>query len=347
VDPAARRHLGTTGVQTTQLGFGGAAIGELNRRVSEAESLAAFQVAWSAGIRYFDTAPLYGRGMSELRTGAGLRAQKRDDYVLSTKVGRWLRPTRDMAAFDREGWVGGLPMEYQFDYSYDGIMRSWEQSAQRLGATRADVLVVHDLDHGYHGTGERFRNHLDALARSGWRALEELRSGDMARAVIAGMNHEGMVRPLLDVVPLDGFLVAMPYTLIAQDVLEDEFPYAISQGCGLVIGSPFATGILATGTAAGDRYNYRRAPADILERVAAIERVCVAHEVHLVAAALQFPLGHPAVASVIPGMSGVEQVRRNVEAFSESIPAAFWEELKARRLIREDAPVPVAELPIS
>jgi D-threo-aldose 1-dehydrogenase len=162
--------------------------------------------------------------------------------------------------------------------------------------------------------------------------------------VIAGMNHDAMIRPLLDAVPLDGFLVAVPYTLIAQDVLDDEFPYAVTRGCGLIIGSPFQTGVLATGAVPGARYNYRPAPAEVLERVAAIERVCAAHGVTLVAAALQFPLGHPAVAAVIPGMTGADQVRRNVEAFREPIPVAFWQELKARQLIREDAPVP-AEAP--
>jgi D-threo-aldose 1-dehydrogenase len=340
MDPAARRQLGTTGIWTTQLGFGGAGIGELNRRITETVSLATFDAAWDAGVRYYDTAPLYGRGLSELRTGAGLRGHERDEYVLSTKVGRWLRPTSDVLRFNRQGWVGGLPMEFEFDYSYDGIMRSWDQSAQRMGVTRADMLVVHDLDHGYHGTEERFRNHLETLARSGWRAFEQLRRSGAVRAVIAGINHDGMIRSLLDAVPLDGFLVAMPYTLVAQDVLDEEFPYAVSQGCGLIIGSPFATGILATGTALGDRYNYQPAPVEILDRVTEIEQVCQAHGVTLAAAALQFPLGHPAVASVIPGMTGPDQVTRNVAAFSRPIPAVFWDELKSRRLIREDAPVP-------
>lgn len=335
---AARRRLGRTDVTLTELGFGGASIGELFVRVSEHDALATIDAAWDAGIRYFDTAPWYGRGLSELRTGVGLRDHPRGEFALSTKVGRWLRPSSD-GELDRAPWLGGSPNEVVFDYTYDGIMRSVEQSRLRLGITRFDMAVIHDLDRLYFDE-PTWTAHFRDLASSGWRALEELRSSGQIGAVGAGINTTGMIPHFLDTVGVDAFLVAMPYTLLRQDVLDEEFPAAVARGVGFVIGAVFQSGILATGAIDGATYDYAPAPPEVLERVRRVEAVCARHGVPLAAAALQFPLGHPSVAAVIPGAFHPDQVRRNVAAFRHPIPTDLWAELRHEGLIRPDAPVP-------
>jgi D-threo-aldose 1-dehydrogenase len=336
----ARRRLGRTGVEVTELGFGGASIGELFVRVSEADAAATIAVAWDAGVRYFDTAPWYGRGLSELRTGAGLRDHPRTQYALSTKVGRWLRPAT-AEGFDGGPWLGGSPNEVVFDYTYDGIMRSVEGSRLRLGITRFDVAWIHDLDHLYFDP-PTIDAHFRDLAGSGWRALEELRAGGQVGAIGAGINDLGLMPRFLDAGDIDAFLVAMPYTLLDQEVLEAEFPAGVQRGVGFVIGAVFASGILAKGPVPGAKYAYADASEAVVEKTRRIARVCQRHGVPLAAAALQFPLGHPAVASVIPGASSPAQQARNVEAFRTAIPDDLWAELKHEGLMREDAPVPAS-----
>jgi D-threo-aldose 1-dehydrogenase len=272
--------------------------------------------------------------------GAGLRGEPRESYALSSKIGRWLRAPRNPATFSGAPWLGGSPNEVVFDYSYDGIMRGFEQSQQRLGITRLDVAWVHDLDHLYHGAGEKLDFHFGQLAASGWRAVDELKAAGLIRAVGAGINDRGLMTRFLDLVPVDAFLVAMPYTLLDQGVLDDEFPACEARGIGFVIGSPFASGILAKGDTPDARYAYAPASDEVRARVRRISAVCERHGVPLAAAALQFPLGHPAVASVIPGASSPAQAERNVATFSHSIPAQMWAELKHEGLLREDAPVP-------
>ena len=333
-----RRRLGRSRIEVTELGFGGASIGELFVRVTERDAQATLAAAWDAGVRYFDTAPWYGRGLSELRTGAGLRDHARDEYALSTKVGRWLRPAV-AEGFDGSPWLGGAPNEVVFDYTYDGIMRSVEQSRLRLAIPHFDVAFIHDLDRLYFDA-ETWDGHFRDLATSGWRALEELRASGQIGAIGAGINDLGLMPRFLDIADIDAFLVAMPYTLLDQEVLETEFPACVARGVTFVIGSPFASGILAKGPVPGARYAYAEAPPEILERTRRIAAVCERHGVPLAAAALQFPLGHPAVASVIPGASSPAQQARTVAAFTHPIPADLWAELKHEGILREDAPVP-------
>ncbi len=334
----ARRRVGRTNVEVTELGFGGASIGELFVRVSEVDAATTVAAAWDAGVRYFDTAPWYGRGLSELRIGAGLRDHPRAEYALSTKVGRWLRPaTRE--GFDGSPWLGGSPNEVVFDYTYDGIMRSVEQSRLRLGITRFDIAWIHDLDNLYFDP-PTIESHLRDLAGSGWRALEELRSSGQIGGFGAGINDLGLIPRFLDIGEIDAFLIAMPYTLLDQDVLDEEFPMCVERGIGLVIGAVFASGILAKGPVPGGRYAYADPSDEVVEKTRRIAAVCDRHGVPLPAAALQFPLGHPAVASVIPGASSPVQQARNVEWFRTPIPADLWAELKHEGLLREDAPVP-------
>ena len=339
----ARRHVGKTDIEVTELGFGGASIGELFVRVSETAAQATLAAAWDAGVRYYDTAPWYGRGLSELRTGALLRDHPRSEFVLSTKVGRWLQPSTT-EGFDGDPWVGGAPNKVVFEYTYDGIMRSVEQSRLRLGITRFDIAFIHDLDRLYFDE-VTFEEHFRALTTSGWKALEELRSSGQIAAVGAGINTLGLIPRFLDALDVDAFLVAMPYTLLKQEVLDEEFPAAMARGAGLIIGAVFQSGILATGAVDGATYDYAPAPPEVVERVRRIEAVCERHGVSLAAAALQFPLGHPGVASVIPGAFRPGQVRRNVVAFAQSIPADLWAELKHEGLLRSDAPVPEARVP--
>jgi D-threo-aldose 1-dehydrogenase len=339
MDPTATRRIGRTDVAVTQLGFGGASIGELFHKVPEEEAVAAVKAAWELGVRYFDTAPWYGRGLSELRVGAGLRGRPRGEFVLSTKVGRWLRPNPD-PAYDGAPWLGGLANDVVFEYTYDGIMRSVEHSRQRLGHARYDVAVIHDLDNQYHGTGLKLDGYFIQLATSGWRALTELKAAGEIRAIAAGINDRGLIPRFLDLVDVDAFLVAMPYTLLRQEVLDDEFPAAVERGCSFIIGAPFQSGILATGSVNPANADYAPADAAVIERVRRIEAVCARHDVPLAAAALQFPLGHPAVSTVIPGARNAGQVQRNAESFTYQIPADLWSELKHEGLLRQDAPVP-------
>jgi D-threo-aldose 1-dehydrogenase len=335
------RPLGRTDVAVTELGFGGASIGELFVRVTEGDARATLHTAWDAGIRYFDTAPWYGRGLSELRTGAVLREQPRDAFILSTKVGRILRPSI-ADDFDGSPWLGGCRNDIVFDYTYDGIMRSIEGSRLRLGITRFDVAYIHDLDR-WHFDEPTMEAHLRDLAGSGWRALEELRASGQIRAVGAGINTLGLIPRHLALGPIDVFLVAMPYTLLHQEVLDAEFPACEAQGVGIVIGSPFQSGILAKGPGVGARYNYGDPPPEVEARVARIKAVCETHGVALAAAALRFPLGHPSVAAVIPGASSPAQQARNVEQYRAAIPDALWAELRHEGLIRDDAPAPATD----
>ena len=342
MDPTATRTIGRTDLAVTQLGFGGASIGELFHKVPEEDAIGAIRAAWDHGVRYFDTAPWYGRGLSELRTGAGLRDRPRDEFTLSTKVGRWLRPNAS-AGWTSAPWLGGLRNDVVFDYSYDGILRSWEQSRQRLGVPRYDIAVIHDLDHLYHGTGQKLDGYFVQLATSGWRALTELKCAGEIRAIAAGINDRGLIPRFLDLVDVDAFLIAMPYTLLRQDILEDEMAAAVARGCTFIIGAPFQSGILATGSAAPANCDYAPPTADIIDRVRRIEAVCARHRVPLAAAALQFPLGHPQVSSVIPGARTAAHVARNDATFRHPVPGDLWAELKQEGLLHPEAPVPAGE----
>ncbi len=343
MDPTAKRTLGRTDVSLTQLGLGGAPLGDLFVAVPETQAMATCAAAWDSGIRYYDTAPWYGRGQSEHRVGRFLYQQRRSDYVLSTKVGRVLAPPHDTDDFDRGFWAGGLPFEHRFDYSYDGIMRAFEDSLQRLGITRVDLLLIHDLDFWHHATEAKVSAYLAQLFTSGWRALAELKAAGRIRGIGAGINELGMMPRFLDLVDIDFFLVALRYTLMEQDTLTAELPRCAERGVGIVVGGVFNSGLLATGAVRGAKYNYVDASDEALARASRIEAVCHRHGVPLPAAALQFPLGHSSVAAVIPGAISPKQVAANVAHFRHPIPGVLWSELKAEGLLREDAPVPTDE----
>jgi D-threo-aldose 1-dehydrogenase len=340
MNPTETRKLGKTGVELTRLGFGTAPLGELFVRVDESTAAATLHAAWGAGIRYYDTAPYYGRGLSEIRVGRFLDSKPRSEFVLSTKTGRWFFPPADPDAFQTGVWAGGLRFDHVHDYSYDGLMRSYEQSHMRLGMNRIDLLIIHDLDFWFHATEQKVTAYLNQLFTSGWRALEELRKHKLIRGIGAGINEVGMMPRFLDMVGLDFFLVALRYTLMEQEVLEVEFPYCERMSVGVVVGGVYNSGITASGPVPGAKYNYTDATPEVLGKVERMQAICRKHDTPLAAAALQFPLAHPIVASVIPGAIVPEQVQQNVESFKRPISSELWRDLKREGLVSEKAPTP-------
>lgn len=337
-----RRRLGRSALEVTTLGLGCAPLGELFVRVDDQTAQATLQAAWDGGIRYFDTAPQYGFGLSEHRLGRFLRERPRHEYLLSTKVGRLLYAPRDLAKHGNGSWAGGFQFECRFDYGRDAIMRSVEDSFQRLGLNRVDILLIHDLDVYTHGSQSQVDAHTAQLLNGGWNALAELRASGMVGAIGAGLNDAGMMLRLLDAFELDFFLLAMRYTLLEHETLDDVLPRCVEKGVGVVIGSVFSSGIAATGAIPGAMYNYAPATPEIMRRVTRIDEVCQRHGVTLAAAALQFPLGHSAVAAVIPGAVDPAQVRANLTNICSPIAEDFWAELRRAGLIRADAPTPTA-----
>lgn len=340
MNPLARRRLGRTDIKLPALGFGAAPLGELFERITERQAAETIDAAWDAGLRYFDTSPWYGRGQSEHRVGRGLYRRPREDFVLSTKVGRVLRRPRRTKGFDTGFWAGGLHFDHVFDYTYDGIMRSYEDSMQRLGMNRIDMLVIHDLDWDHLGSDAMVTAHLTQLATSGCRALEELKASGEIGAIGAGVNETGTITRFLDLLDLDFFLVALCYTLGEQPTLETELPLCTERGVGVIIGGAFNSGLYATGPVPGARYNYGAATPEQTEKAGRIEAVCRRHDVPLASAALQFPLHHPLVASVLTGVIDPAQIATNMAHLSREIPDDLWAELKHEGLLRADAPTP-------
>jgi len=324
------------------LGFGAGAIGNLYREIADAEATDAVRAALGKGVRYFDTAPHYGFGLSERRLGRVLgELGAAQETVVSTKVGRALVPTtvRDLRTA-RQGFISPEPFDSVFDYTYDGVMRSFEESRRRLGR-EIDVLYAHDLGRRTHG--ERHPAQMRLFIDEGYRAMRSLREQGVVRAIGLGVNEWQVCEELLAVADLDVVLLAGRYTLLEQEALDSFLPLCIRRGVAVVIGGPYNSGILARDdrTGSATHYDYGQAPPDILARVDSIQAVCARHRVPLAAAALQFPLGHPAVISVIPGMSTTTEVADAVRWMSVEIPADCWRELRELSLLRADAPIAV------
>jgi len=332
------RRVGATNLMLPALGFGTAPLGELYAKVDEAESQKTLKAAWDGGIRYYDTAPWYGRGLAERRLGTFLRAKSRREFLISTKVGRTLFEPSNPDTFDTAPWAGGLKLDVKFDYSYDGIMRSYEEALQRLGLDTIDALVIHDLDAAYHG--ENISRHLNDLQMSGMRALDKLKaSGDIVAYGI-GVNSIGDFERAAAEIDLDFALIAMPYTLLEQGSLHTSMADCVRRNISVIIGSPFASGILATGANSTANYAYVAAPQEIQEKTRQLEAICKAHGVSILAAALQFPMAHPAVVSIIPGATQASYVTQDIAAFETTIPDSFWSDIKAQGLVVADAPTP-------
>ncbi|RMF39235.1 MAG: aldo/keto reductase [Alphaproteobacteria bacterium] len=335
--PSDKVRFGRVDLEVTAFGFGTAPIGNIFREIDEATSDAMIRHAWDAGIRYFDTAPMYGHGLAELRTGHSLRWKERDDFVLSSKVGRVLKPARK-ADIDYAPWTNAGRFTMHFDYSYDGVMRSFEDSLQRLGLERIDICFIHDIDRFTRGDAQPavFEQAMDGA----WRALSDLRNQGVVRAIGVGVNEWQVCQAALERRDFDCFLLAGRYTLLEQEALDSFLPLCEARGAAVVVGGGFNSGILATGAVPGAKYNYAPAPEPVMQKVARIEAVCRAHDVPLPAAALQFVVAHPAIATFMTGTRTVEQLENNLAWFSHPIPAEFWAELKAEGLLRADAPTP-------
>jgi D-threo-aldose 1-dehydrogenase len=331
-------------LRTSPYGFGGAPLGNLFRAVSDDAAAALVAHAYDAGVRYFDTAPHYGHGRSERRIGDALRARPRDDYLLSTKVGRLLEPRAD-APRDQHGYVDTLPFVQRYDYSAKGVRRSREDSLQRLGLARVDLVYVHDIDRDTHGDAHA-RRVVDAL-EGGLPVLAELKAEGKIGGYGLGVNDVAICLQVLGVADLDVILLAGRYTLADQSALAELLPECERRGVAIVLGGPFNSGILATGTRPADGslpyFNYAPASPKIVERVAAIERACAEFGVPLQAAALQFPAAHPAVATVVPGARSVAEFDANLRLARAPIPREFWSALRERALVDPRSPLPGIE----
>ena len=324
-------------ISFTELGFGAAPLGNLYRATSEKDAQATFEAAWKQGVRYYDTAPLYGLGLSETRLNSFLRGKKRDSYILSTKVGRVLEvcPPAERTGIGK--FFETPSRRERFDYSYDGVMRSLEFSLERLGVDSIDVVFVHDVDVFTHKSEAARDVHVKTLMESGYKALVKLRDEKVIKAFGAGVNEWQVSETLARAGDFDLFLLAGRYTLLEQEALNSFLPLCEQRGIGIVLGGPYNSGILATGPKKGAFYNYDPAPKHILERVAKIEAICKKHKVKLAEAALRFPLMHPCVVSVIPGAISPKEVALNVKTLNAKIPKALWKDLKAAGLMDAQA----------
>ena len=324
-------------IELTAMGFGAAPLGNLYKEMSDADAAATLNAAIDSGLRYFDTAPFYGLGLSETRVGNTLADVKHT--TISTKVGRVLSDCHPNEATP-EMFVNVPSRKVAFDYSYDGIMRSFSASLKRLRGLQPSILLIHDIDPGTHGQKASEAHMHDLFHRGGYRALDELRSSGDIVAFGAGVNDWNICEKLMDQGDFDTFLLAGRYTLLEQEALDSFLPRCETNDVGIILGGPYNSGILATGAVPGARYNYELAPPEILDRVAKIEAICRDHSVPLIAAALQFVMGHPAIRSVIPGARTPDEISTNVALFDTFIPDTLWRDLQSAALIRADAPLP-------
>ncbi|WP_088348776.1 MULTISPECIES: aldo/keto reductase [Rhodomicrobium] len=318
--------VGSTSVTVPALGLGTAPLGGLFTPVGEAQALETLERAWALGIRFFDTAPQYGNGLAERRLGAFLRTKPRDSFVLATKVGRLLRIPD--APTGEDAYYKGTPSERPvFDFSYDGVMRSFDESLERFGLDRIDILHIHDPD-----------DHYEAAIGGAYRALDRLRADGVVKAVGAGMNqHEMLTRFARDGV-FDCFLLAGRYSLLEQTALDSFLPLCVEKGISVFAGGVYNSGILANPDA-GAKYNYEDAAPALIARALRLQEVCRDHGVSLKAAAIQFPAAHPAIASVLTGARSVAELDENFDLFQQPIPAALWDDLKRQGLLDPKAPV--------
>ena len=328
------RQVGRTALRVTEIGLGTATMGGRRFEIGHETGVAIVRAAWDAGVRYFDTAPFYGAGAAEHRVGDGLRDKPRDEWVLSTKVGRLLKPYTG-AGVSPDAGFSPMPFEVVYDYTYDGVMRSVEDSYQRLGLARHDILFAHDLGVYEHGE-EAAARYMKQFRDSGYRALDELRRSGVCKAIGLGVNEAAVILEVMGFGDFDVFLLAGRYTLLEQAPLDDLLPLCEQRGASIVVGGPLNSGILA----GRDTWNYAKAPAEIAARVRRIQAVCEAHHVPLAAAAMQFPLAHPAVCAIIPGPRDAGEFNKNVPLFTHPIPPGLWSDLKTAGLVRQDAPVP-------
>lgn len=328
MNPLAKAQIGRTSLRVTRLGLGGAPLGGLFQEVQDDSALATIRRAFELGINFFDTAPLYGHGKSEMRMGDGLAGTPSGSRVIATKVGRVLNPAMP-GEQQKDEYDNPAPFQPVFDFSYEGVMRSFHESLKRLQLDQVNILHIHDPD-----------DHYEQAITGAYPTLDQLRREGRIQAVGAGMNQSEMLVRFAREGNFDCFLLAGRYTLIDHTGLKELLPLCVKKQISIIIGGPYNSGILATGARSSAKFNYADAPADILEKVRKVEEVCARHRVPMKAAALQFPLAHPAVAAVIPGARSVAELEENFRLISQPIPGDFWTDLRMNGLVPEEAPVP-------
>ncbi|WP_306222299.1 aldo/keto reductase [Bosea beijingensis] len=326
------------GLTPSLIGFGGAPLGDLYGHLDEVTAQDTVRTALAAGINLVDTSPLYGHGLSEHRIGAALRSVPRESVIVSTKVGRWMQAGKSKR--DGSGYAGGLPHPAVIDYSYDGAMRSFEQSLLRLGTDHIDILLIHDVDVWTHG--DRMEQRFTEAMDGAYRALEKLRASGAVKAIGVGVNEAEMCVRFARAGDFDVMMLAGRYSLLEQGALTEFLPLALEKKIAVMLAGVFNSGILATGARPGAFYNYKPAPPKVLARVARIEAVCASHGVALPQAALAFCAAHPAVAAIVLGAVTPQEVARNLDLVARPVPAALWRDLKAEGLLAAEAPVPEA-----
>ena len=329
MNPRAKVRLGRTDLMVTAVGLGTAPLAGLYEAVPEERAKATLERAWELGIRYFDTAPLYGHGLAEQRAGSMLRRRSRDEYILSTKVGRLLLPGEPSPESQYKGTPKAVPV---FDFSYDAVMRSFEESLGRLGLDRVDIAYIHDPD-----------EHYEAALTGAYPALARLRDEGVVHAIGAGMNQSEMLTRFAQETDMDCFLLAGRYTLLEQGALQTLLPLCERRNIAVVAGGVFNSGLLAN-PAPGARFNYEPASTELIDRASRIAQVCARWDVPIKAAALQFPMGHPSVAAVLIGSRSGEHLEENLRLFELEIPDGLWADLKSAGLLEEAAPLPGSRL---
>ena len=334
------REIGHSGVAATPLALGGTGLGNMFKAVSDEEARSAVVTSFNAGARVFDIAPVYGYGLGEKRLGAALKGLARDEFVICTKVGYRMVPLPEGQA-PSQVWVECPQVTTEFDFSYDFAMRSVEESLKRLGVDRVDLVAIHDPDEaeGFQPPSgrtpeEKFKRAMDGT----YRALDALRAQGTIRGVGIGTNQWKILPDYARAGDFDYFMLAGHYTLLEHETLDTLLPVCTEKGVSLLAGGPFNSGILSVGAAAGATYHYVPAPPEILAKVAKMERLCADFGISLRAAALQFPLRHPTVASSVPGARNSAQARANIDAIRETIPEDFWSALKQDHLIDPRCP---------
>jgi D-threo-aldose 1-dehydrogenase len=328
--PIPTRSVNRSGCRLSEISLGCAQLGNLYRAVTDEEAGATVNRAWELGVRYFDTAPHYGLGLSERRVGAALHGRNRADYVLSTKVGRLLEPIPEPAGLDDDGFAVPATHRRVWDFSRDGIRRSLEESLDRLGVGHVDIVYLHDPD-----------DHWREVVETGYPALAELRSEGIVAGIGAGMNQSRMLADLVRYTDVDVVMLSGRYTLLEQEAIDDLLPECESRGVAVVAAAIFNSGLLARPSPADNaKYDYADAPPELVERARRIASICERHGTTLPAAAIAFPLAHPAVASVCVGVRSPDQIERNIDLYRRPVPPELWNELKAEGLLRDDAPTP-------
>lgn len=328
-----------TNIQVTEVGLGAGPIGNLYQAISDEGAHSAISLSLKSGMNLIDTAPYYGMGLSERRIGDSTRIIPPSNYVLSTKVGRLLIPSERVSNID--GYCNPMPFEPKYDYSYDGIMRSFEDSIQRLGHSKIDILYIHDIDKITHG--EEYEHHFRMAMNGGYKALDELRSSGLVQAIGLGVNDYHVCEEAMKYGDFNCFLLAGRYTLLEQEALQTFLPKCEKKKISVIVGGPYNSGILATGVKDSNRplhYNYEKPPVKIIDKVTKLEKICDDFSIPLAAAALQFPLAHPSIISVVVGLNSVSQVESTIANYKTIIPKEFWQTLKDNDLILENSPIP-------